>query len=123
MTDIDKAYQKYKQNTNKCEAELTNLREKINDDFKKGKLTDQALSILEKRIDKYSRELRSNIIDSRFDLPKNIHNDIRNMLADGVITKDEYSHFRKVIGKANLGAGEKAELNRIMKRWKDFDKK
>lgn len=123
MSEIDGVYRKYNKNTNRCEAELTNLREKIDNDFKKGKLTDQALGILEKRIEKYSRELRSDIIGSKFQLPSDLSGNIKKMLADGVITKEEYSHFKDVLGKANMGSKEKEELNNLMKKWKDSDKK
>ncbi|MBU0536375.1 MAG: hypothetical protein KKE20_05380 [Nanoarchaeota archaeon] len=123
MTDIDGAYNKYRMNTNKCEAELTHLREKIESDFKNGKLNDQGLAILEKRIEKYSRELRSSIIDGRFELPNDLHGSIKKMLADGVITKDEYAHFKDALKKTSLGSSDKAELKKLMKRWKESDKK
>ena len=116
----------YKQNRNnpaKCEKKLEEIRQNIDEEFKKGKLNDQALSILEKRIDKYSGNLRQDVINKRFDLPQGLDRSIKNMLSDGIITKEEYDHFTKKITKAGLGAKEKEELKRMMKRWKDSDKK
>ena len=123
MSEIDKVYRTHNKNTNKCEAELTNIRDKIEDDFKKGKLTDQALSILEKRIEKYSRELRSDIIDKQFALPQELGKKVKHMLSDGVITKDEYAHFKDILAKAELGGKDKEELQSLMKKWKEKDKK
>ncbi|MFC1754290.1 hypothetical protein ACFL96_13020 [Thermoproteota archaeon] len=123
MSEIDKAYRQYNKNVNKCEAELTHLREKVENDFKRGKLNDQGLAILEKRIDKYSKDLRSDIIRKRFDLPPGLDKSIKGMLSDGVITKQEYNNFKKMMNKSKLDSKEKEELRRLMNRWKIEDKK
>lgn len=123
MSEIDKVYRKYNTNTHKCEAELTNIREQIEDDFKKGKINDQALSILDKRIDKYAKELRSDIVNRRESLPEELKRDIKHMLSDGVISNEEYEHFSELSKKAKMSAKEKEEITKIMKRWKEEDKK
>lgn len=123
MSEIDKVYRTYNKNSNKCEAELTHIREKIEDDFKKGKINDQSLSILESRIDKYSKELRSEIVSKRFALPEDLNRRIKHMLSDGIITKEEYGHFKEVIAKTDMGARDKEEISGLMKKWKDEDKR
>lgn len=123
MSEIDKVYRTYNKNSNKCEAELTHLREKIEDDFKKGKINDQSLSILDSRIDKYSKELRSEIVSKRFALPEDINKNIKHMLADGIITREEYDHFKEVLAKTSMSAKDKEEINKLMKKWKDEDRR
>ncbi|PIN86506.1 hypothetical protein COV19_04400 [Candidatus Woesearchaeota archaeon CG10_big_fil_rev_8_21_14_0_10_44_13] len=123
MTEIDHAYRTYRKNANKCEAELAGVREKIEDDFKKGKLNDNSLAILDARIDKYSKELRNEVIDKGFKLPPDLNKKIKHMLSDGIITKEEYGHFAKGIENEQLSKQDKEELNKLMKKWRDEDKR
>jgi len=123
MTEIDKVYGSYSKNANKCEAELANLKEKIEEDFKKGKINDQALSILDARIDKYAKELRSDIVDKKVSAPKELKKNIKHMLSDGKITKEEYEHFRDILAKTQMGAKDKEEIKGLMKKWKDEDRR
>lgn len=123
MTEIDKAYRTYRKNANKCEAELAGVREKIEEDFKKGKINDNSLAILDARIDKYSKELRSEAIDKGFKLPPDLNKKIKHMLSDGVITKEEYEHFAQAIEKEQLSKQDKDELNKLMRKWRDEDKR
>ena len=123
MSEIDHVYSKYSKNTHKCESELVNIKEKIEDDFKKGKINDQSLSLLDNRIEKYSKDLRSDIIDKRFKLPEEMNKNIKKMLSDGVITKEEYEHFKEIAKKAQMGSKDKEEIHKLMKRWKEEDKR
>ncbi|MCX8147182.1 MAG: hypothetical protein N3D84_01810 [Candidatus Woesearchaeota archaeon] len=122
MAEIDKIYNTYNLNANKCEAELVALREKIENDFKKGKINDQGLSLLESKIDKHLKSLRSDIVKRRFLLPDNLKKLVKEMLADGIITKEEYKHFKQILNKAELSAKDKEDLNRLMHKWKEEDK-
>lgn len=123
MSEIDGVYRSYNKNANKCEAELANLREQIENDFKKGKINDQSLAILDARIEKYAQQLRSDIVDKRAELPDDLKKKIKNMLSDGIITKEEYNHFKNIMGKSQMDAKDKEEINRIMKKWKDEDRR
>ena len=124
MTEIDKVYHKHNKNTNKCEAELTAIKELIEEDFKKGNINDQSLAILDKRIDKYAKELRSDIISKKFaSLPEGMDKSIKHMLSDGIITKEEYAHFAEVLNKSEMSQKEKSELNALMHKWKKEDRR
>ena len=124
MTEIDKVYYKHNKNTNKCEAELTAIKETIEEDFKNGKINDQSLAILDKRIDKYAKELRSGIIGKKFtSLPEDMGKTIKHMLSDGVITKEEYDHFSKALKGSKMSSKDKEELDQLMKKWKKEDRR
>lgn len=124
MSEIDKTYRTYNKNANKCEAELAGIREKIESDFKKGKINDQSLAILEGRIDKYSENLRSDILDKKFKLPADLKKKIKHMLSDGIITKEEHEHFLDIIkGDYGLSKKDEAKLRALMRKWKDEDKR
>lgn len=123
MSEIDRVYRSSNTSTNKCEAKLVGIRDQIEDDFKKGKINDQSLALLESRIDKYTRELRSGIVDRTTGIPTDLNKKIKHMLSDGVITKEEYAHFEEIVKKENMGASDKEEIRNLMKKWKDEDKR
>ena len=124
MNEIDKVYRTYNKNANKCEAELTNLRDKLEDDFKKGKINDQSLAMLEARIDKYSERLRTEIIDKGFKLPPDLNKKIKHMLSDGIITKEEHEHFLEALKEGHgLSKSDEERLKDLMKRWKKEDRR
>lgn len=124
MSEIDKVYGSYSKNSNKCEAELANLREKIESDFKKGKINDQSLALLEARIDKYSEKLRTEIIDKGFKLPPDLSRKIKHMLSDGIITKEEHEHFLEALKEGHdLSKADEERLKDLMKRWKKEDRR
>lgn len=124
MGEVDKVYRTYNKNANKCEAELAGLKEKIESDFKKGKINDQSLAILGARIDKYSEKLRTDIIDKGFKLPPGLDKKIKHMLSDGIITKEEYNHFLEIIKEDHgMGKADEARLRALMKKWKTEDRR
>ncbi|MFC1733712.1 hypothetical protein ACFL6I_25720 [candidate division KSB1 bacterium] len=124
MSEMDKIYKTHKKNSNKCEKELSKLRGKIEDDFKKGKLNDQGLAILETRIDKYSERLRTEMIEKGFTLPSDLHKKIKHMLSDGIITKEEHAHFLEIIkNDHSMSKHDEARLKALMKKWKTEDKR
>jgi len=123
MTEIDKVYREHNKNANKCEAHLADIREKIEEDFKKGKINDQSFSLLESRMDKYAQQLRSDIVSKRFELPEEMKKDVKHMLSDGIITKEEYDHFIEISTKSSMTSKDKQELQQLMKKWKEEDKR
>ncbi|MFO8016423.1 MAG: SHOCT domain-containing protein [Candidatus Woesearchaeota archaeon] len=124
MGEIDRAYKENKEDPQKGEKRLSELRERIEEDFKKGKLNDQTLALLESRLDKYSEKLRTSIIESDMQLPPDIQKKIKHMLSDGVITKEEYDHFLKMMNEEHgMSKGDEQKLKQLMKRWKGEDKR
>jgi len=120
IREIDDLHKKHQQNPKKCEKELVTLREKIMEEFKGGSVNEQSLSLLEGRIDRYLKELRTEIID-KFILPDEVENTITEILADGIITKDEYEQFMKVLKKVKVK--DKDQLLKLVKQWKKQDAK
>jgi hypothetical protein len=57
LAEIDDVYLKFKTQRQKCEEELFRLRNTILEGFTEGKITEDNYEIMDKRIDKYMKEL------------------------------------------------------------------
>ena len=49
--------------------------------------------------------------------------DVKHMLSDGIITKEEYDHFLDISTKSSMTSKDKQELQQLMKKWKEEDKR
>ena len=116
IKDINEAFNKYKNDTGKCEAELYRVKEQIEHDFAKGKISDESFSMLDSRIDKYLSEVRQGIVTT-FGLSSKDKKELDDMLEDGVISEEEYKKFSKMDLK-ELPKRERARLEKLMKKWK-----
>ena len=74
-------------------------------------------------MDKYAQQLRSDIVSKRFELPEEMKKDVKHMLSDGIITKEEYDHFLDISTKSSMTSKDKQELQQLMKKWKEEDKR
>jgi len=118
LKEIDGAYRRFRDAPMKLDSTLSELRERIEQDFEKGKLTDQSLALLDARIDKYAKEARVDAIATGFRLPKDIKKQIRAMLDDGIITEEEYDQFTEM-DLAQLPQKDYERLTRLMRKWKE----
>jgi hypothetical protein len=57
LAEIDDVYSKLKSDRQKCEEELYRLRNTILEGFTDGRITEENYGIMDKRIDKYMKEL------------------------------------------------------------------
>jgi len=116
IKDINEAFNKYKNDTGKCEAELYRMKEQIEHDFAKGKISEESFTMLDTRIDKYLSDVRRGIVKT-FELSSKDRKELNGMLEDGVISEDEYKKFSKMNLK-ELPKQERAKLEKLMKNWK-----
>jgi hypothetical protein len=58
LTEADEIYSRYKTDSRKCEEELYRLRNTILEGLTDGKITEESYNIVDKKIDKYMKELR-----------------------------------------------------------------
>jgi hypothetical protein len=61
LEEVDDIYSRFKMNSIKCEAELIRLKGDILHEFKEGLIDEENFETLDKRIDKYLREIREEI--------------------------------------------------------------
>jgi hypothetical protein len=61
LEEVDDIYSRFKMNSIKCEAELIRLKGEILHEFKEGLIDEENFETLDKRIDKYLREIREEI--------------------------------------------------------------
>lgn len=59
LHEIDNAYSSYKMKSKRCEAEMIRLQDQIEDKLKEGSLDEGTYHLLEKRIDKYLEEIKT----------------------------------------------------------------
>jgi len=58
MHEIDDAYGSFKQKSKRCEAELYRLQDLIEENLKEGHIDENTFQLLEKRIEKYLKEVK-----------------------------------------------------------------
>src|SRR3989344_3209657 len=125
MTEIDDTYSSFKMKSRRCEAELYRLKDMLADELKKGKIDESTYSILEKRIEDYLKEIREQILSEKFGgLPSSMMAELRKMLEDEEISEKEYKKFEALLKKTEgMERDEKEELGKMVKKWRDEDKK
>ncbi len=124
LDDIDKAYEGFKMNSRRCEAELYRLRGLVLEQLKNGKINENSYSILDKRIDDYLGEIRERIMEEKVgSVPVRLKDEIHHMLQDGEISEDEYRTFDNILGRSKgIGRKEKSDLKDLFEKWRDEDK-
>ncbi len=117
LRDLDKAFHTYKDNASKCESAIYNVKEEIERDFSKGKLNDQALALLETRVDKYLGNIRKDVLKTNVELPADILRDLDKMLKDGFISEEEYKKFASM-DIASLSKKDQEKLKSLVQKWR-----
>lgn len=120
IKNINETFNKYKNDAGKCEAELYKMKEGIEHDFSRGKISEESFSMLDSRIDKYLADVRQDIVKG-FELSAKDKKELKDMLEDGIISEEEFKKFSKM-GLKELPKSEKAKLEKLMKKWKQKDK-
>ncbi len=62
LKEINEIFNKYRNDSGKCESELYDLKERIEDAFSKGKISEESFSLLDSRIEKYIYAVRNGVI-------------------------------------------------------------
>lgn len=117
LKEIDAIYKKHQENPEAMDTALSELRERIERDFESGKITDQAIALLEARIDKYTKMARMDTISTGLRLPKTTKRQIKEMLEDGIISEEEYERFADM-DLTHLSQKDYEKLTRLMQKWK-----
>ena len=98
LTKIDDVYVNNKMDAEFCRDELELLREKVDDNLKRGEINETTYELLLKRIDLYQKELMKKIIQQNIhDLPQNLTQEVTEMLQDGEVTPQEYQRFMELM--------------------------
>jgi hypothetical protein len=104
LKEINNAFETLKDNPGKCEIKLYSLKDKIEEQFIAGKITEQSYALLEGKIE-----------------TSKIKKELDEMLADGIITEEEYKRYVG-LDKKDLSWKDKNKLDTLMRKWKDKDK-
>jgi hypothetical protein len=121
LKEINNAFETLKDNPGKCEIKLYSLKDKIEEQFIAGKITEQSYALLEGKIENYVKGLRKGFVKKRFELTSKIKKELDEMLADGIITEEEYKRYVG-LDKKDLSWKDKNKLDTLMRKWKDKDK-
>ncbi len=122
LKEINYIYNSNKKDSKLCESKLINLKDKIENEFTKGKITEQSYDILDRKIESYLGEIRKGIISNRFELSKKDKDVIDKALEDGVITSEERRQISK-LDLSNLSKDKKDQLMKVLDQWKKKVKK
>jgi hypothetical protein len=106
------------------DARFDELEDRINDEFREGKIEDLHFLMLQELIATRRSEIRKAEVTQKFEmLPEGIMLELDEMLQDGKISRDEYEGFVTTISKTKtLTEAEKKELSNMIERWKLEDK-
>ena len=117
LNNINVTYTQYKSDTSKCEANLYLLKGRIEKDFTSGKIDEQALDFLHRRIEKYLKNVRRGIVED-MDLSPEARKEMNEMLKDGKITEEEYDSF---IQSKNISEKDRKKMKKHLSKWKHKD--
>jgi hypothetical protein len=106
------------------DAKFDELEERINNEFREGKIEDLHFLMLQELIATRRSEVRKAEVSRKFEkLPEGIMEELDEMLQDGKISKEEYEGFVTTISKTKtLTSEEKKELSDMIERWEEEDK-
>lgn len=106
------------------EDKLVDFEARIKEEFAQGKLEDLHYLMLQEIVASKKGETRKAEVEQKFGrLPKNVLNDLDEMLADGKISQKEYEDFVFTISKSeSLSPAQKEELSKMISEWEVEDK-
>lgn len=100
---INRTYEQTRARVAECERALVERRAYAHVLLQDGKIDEAKFAVLEKRIDELLRNLRTGVLDDRFDfLPRGMARRLEQMLGDGRITAWEREHFLVALRADNL---------------------
>jgi hypothetical protein len=100
------------------ELDLFDLKKEIKEEFSKGLITENHYIILERMVDDAIGDLRQSIVESRVSMPESLKEDVKEVLDDGMVTKDEYKELAdKIRTTKELSEIERLKLNSLLSRW------
>jgi hypothetical protein len=120
METLEKAYTQNKMNPQQCEAELYSLRSKVMDDFKRAILKKKRFDILDKRIDEYILEIRSELGQTRLrEIRERLKEDYQRMKNEGNIEDRDFDVLKQRIESTpGLAEEYRKELRELVAGWR-----
>ncbi len=117
MKKIDEIIASEKKQPEK-EAELKVLKKQIKDEFSMDLIIENHYIILEREVDNAIGEVRTEFLEERVSMPDELRGEVKEVLEDGVVTRDEYRVImNKIRSNKELNYLEKSKLNSMMTRW------
>ncbi len=112
LKEINDAHAEYDDAPSKSEAKLLLLQKKLEQEYAKGHLDEANLDFLQRKIEKYLREVRTGKVES-LQISDEAKRELRKMLKDGKVSREEYDAFVKSgkYSKRDIEAAKK-ELSR-----------
>ncbi|MDD5133441.1 MAG: hypothetical protein PHD81_04385 [Candidatus Nanoarchaeia archaeon] len=120
LTEINTTFNNYKNNSDKCEIQLLELKNKLEKEFSSGKLTEQSYDILDRKIDNYLGDIRKGIVN-QLQLTGEARQAVEKALKDGKISEKEYDTIKKLDLKG-LAKEQKEKLFKLLKKWEEKSK-
>ncbi|MFH1064548.1 MAG: hypothetical protein V1729_05685 [Candidatus Woesearchaeota archaeon] len=118
MRAIRQLLDEHGKDRSKCEAKLYLMKDAVEKDFTDGKLDEQSMDLLHRKIDKSLKSLRMGAVDT-MDISSAAKKELAVMLKDGKISDGEYSSFTKskLFSKTDI-----SKVKDQLARWKGHDK-
>jgi len=112
LKEINEAHAEYDDAPSKSEAKLLLLQKKLEQEYAKGHLDEANLDFLQRKIEKYLREVRTGKVET-LQISDEAKRELRTMLKDGKVSREEYEAFVKSgkYSKTDIEAAKK-ELSR-----------
>jgi hypothetical protein len=123
MDEIEEISKLKDKDPEKYETRLNELEEKVNTEFRDGKMEDLHFLMLQELLATKRGEVRRATVSKKFrSLPKGIASNLEEMLKDDKISKDEYMSFVATMQKSKtLTPYEKKELSKMVSKWEVED--
>lgn len=123
MDALNAAYEGTQANPATCELVLSERRARAHVLFREGRLDEARFGVLERRIEHLQRQVRTAVLDERFDfLPRGIARKLEQLLADGTVTAWESKAFEAILRTERLlTASQKEQVRRLVAGWSQRD--
>lgn len=101
ITSVEEIYSKNKNDPRRCEDLLGDIRDKVIQENIMRQIDEHEFNILERKIDDYLKRIRTSTIQDEFrGMPMDVSSTIKDILDDGVVTKDEVSKLKETLAKS-----------------------
>jgi subtilisin-like proprotein convertase family protein/BMFP domain-containing protein YqiC/DNA-directed RNA polymerase subunit RPC12/RpoP/translation initiation factor IF-1 len=123
ITRIEEIYSKNRAAPKRCEELLGDIRDKVIQENIMRRIDEHEYNILERKIDDYLKRIRTYTIQEEFKgMPMDVSSTIKDILDDGVVTKDEVLKLRATLAKSkDIDEKTKERLISMVGDWSKKD--
>jgi hypothetical protein len=121
MEMMDDINTQYKMDPRQCEAEFIKLRAKVMDDFKHSIIDERKFNILDKRIDEYILEIRTELMHTRLrEAQGRLEEDYQRMKNEGKLEDVDFDALVQMIeSMPRLAEKDRTELRELVAGWRE----